>query len=104
MFIPKIYKGNRMVMTRKSIGVGMDELYLYEIHKLDIKGNVDTNFDTLYCIGSDDYDTIKEFKQSKTGQVQIVRKSNFRNLKQRIFLHNSTEPELVWRKALGRKT
>ena len=64
-FSPKADKQRRLVMTRFHAGKSSDvNSFCYQITRITKQGTVDKKFKPLFAYGTDDFDSVKEFKHS----------------------------------------
>ena len=66
-FSPKVDTKRRLVMTRFYTGIKESNSFCYLINRINKKGEIDKRFKSLYSYGTDDFKSIKEFSNSKTG-------------------------------------
>ena len=71
-FTPKADVKRRLVLIRFYIGINGSNGFYYRINKITKKGSIDKRFKHLYAIGSDDFDSIEDFKASTSGEVVRV--------------------------------
>ncbi len=79
-FFPKVDEKRRLILTRFHSGVMGENIHCYQIHRWTKRGEIDKRFKPLYAFGSDDFDSVKEFKHSGTGEVIKVPKSTFKRI------------------------
>jgi len=79
-FSPKVDTKRRLVITRFNTGVKDSNSFCYLINKITKKGEIDKRFKSLYAYGTDDFKSVKEFANSRTGETVKVFKSPFKSV------------------------
>lgn len=95
-FSPKADVKRRLVITRFHAGISKDvNQFCYQINRITKQGTVDKRFKPLYAFGTDDFDTVKEFKHSGNGEVIKVFKKPFKSV---FGVEEKNNPEKIWKK------
>lgn len=95
-FSPKADVKRRLVITRFHAGTSKDvNQFCYQINRITKVGTVDKKFKPLYAFGTDDFDTVKEFKHSGNGEVIKVFKKPFKSV---FGVDDKNNPEKIWKK------
>jgi hypothetical protein len=95
-FSPKADVKRRLVMTRFHAGIFNNvNQFCYQITRITKSGQVDKKFKPLYAYGTDDFDSVKEFKHSGTGEVVKVYKKPFKSV---FGVDEKNNPQKVWSK------
>lgn len=95
-FSPKADSKRRLVMTRFHAGISADvNQFCYQITRITKQGKVDKKFKPLFAYGTDDFDSVKEFKHSGNGEVVRVYKKPFKSV---FGVDEKNNPEKVWKK------
>jgi hypothetical protein len=95
-FSPKADVKRRLVITRFHAGTSKDvNQFCYQINRITKQGTVDKRFKSLYAFGTDDFDTVKEFKHSGNGEVIKVFKKPFKSV---FGVEEKNNPEKIWKK------
>ena len=81
---PKVDKTRRLVATRCDISVNDSKLYLYQIWKITKTETIDKRQKPFFAVTDQEFSKIKEFRNSKTGEVVKIAKSNFKTQSTRI--------------------
>lgn len=93
-FTPKVDLKRRLVLTRFYTGVNNSNLFCYQISRITKNVSVDKKFKPLYSYGTDDFDSIKEFKHSYTGESVRVFKKPFKSV---FGVKEKNNPVVVWK-------
>lgn len=80
---PKVDKKRRLVATRCDISVNGSKLHLYQIWKIT-KTETIAKQKPFFAVTDQEFSKIKEFRNSKTGEVVKIAKSNFKTQSTRI--------------------
>ena len=95
-FSPKADIKRRFVMTRFHSGVSSDiNQFCYQIIRITKQGTVDKKFKPLFAYGTDEFESIKEFKHSGNGDIVKVYKKPFKSI---FGVDEKNNPEKVWKK------
>lgn len=95
-FSPKVDQKRRLVLTRFHVGISSNvNQFCYQIVRITKSGQVDKRFKPLYSFGTDDFDTVKEFKHSGTGEVVKVFKKPFKSV---FGVSDKNNAEKIWNK------
>lgn len=93
-FSPKVDKNKRLVITRFHSGIKKElNSFCYQVNRITKKGTVDKKFKTLYAFGTDDFNSVKEFKHSGTGEIVKVFKKPFKS----VFGVEKNNIESIWK-------
>jgi hypothetical protein len=92
-FTPRVDQKRRLVMTRFHTGVKDSNLFCYQINRINKVGSIDKKFKPLYSFGTDDFDTIKEFSHSGSGDSVKVFKKPFKSV---FGVKEKNDPILIW--------
>lgn len=95
-FSPKVDVKRRLVLTRFYTGVKNSNSFCYQITRITKNGTVDRKHKPLYAYGTDDFDSVKEFHHSGTGEKVRVFKKPFKSV---FGVSEKNDPMIVWRKA-----
>ena len=79
-FAPKIDKVRRLVLTRFYCGMNGNDLFMYQIHKINSDNMVDQFFSHLYALGTHNIDSVGSYYHSKTGEPVEVFKMDFKHV------------------------
>ena len=79
-FSPKVDSKRRLVMTRLYVGVNGSSNFCYQISRITKSGKEDKRYKTLYAFGTDDFSSVKEFSNSRTGEKVRVFKKPFKSV------------------------
>jgi hypothetical protein len=79
-FSPKVDQKRRLVLTRFYTGVKESNSFCYQIAKITKTGTLDKKFKPLYAFGTDDFDSVKTFSHSSTGEPVKVFKKPFKSV------------------------
>jgi len=79
-FTPKVDQKRRLVLTRFNAGIKDSNSFCYQITRITKTGSVDKRFKTLYAFGTDDFDSVKTFSHSSTGEPVKVFKKPFKSV------------------------
>jgi len=93
-FTPKVDQKRRLVLTRFYAGVGDSGQFCYQVTRINKKGEVDKKFKQLYAFGTDDFQSVKEFQHSSTGQTVKVFKKPFKSV---FGVKEKNDPTKVWK-------
>lgn len=96
-FTPRVDVKRRLVLIRIYCGIENNNSYCYIIQRINKKNKIDKRFKYLYCFGTDDYSTIKEFKSSITGDKVRIFKSSLKTV---FGLKDKTDVISIWNKTL----
>jgi hypothetical protein len=95
-FSPKADKQRRLVMTRFHSGTSKDvNSFCYQITRITKLGTVDKKFKPLFAYGTDDFDSVKEFKHSGNGETVKVFRKPFKSV---FGVDEKNNPEKIWKK------
>jgi hypothetical protein len=95
-FSPKADKQRRLVMTRFHAGKSSDvNSFCYQITRITKQGTVDKKFKPLFAYGTDDFDSVREFKHSGNGEVVKVFRKPFKSV---FGVDQKNSPEKIWSK------
>lgn len=92
-FAPKVDPSRRLVLTRYYTGVNGSNSFCYQINRITKSGTEDKRFKTLYSFGTDDFSSVKQFSNSRTGEVVRVFKKPFKSV---FGVKDKSNPEKVW--------
>ncbi len=92
-FVPKVDSSRNLVMTRLYSGVNGSNVFCYQIFRITKKGVEDKRFKTLYAFGTDEFDSIKYFSNSRTGEKVRVFKKPFKSV---FGVKEKNNPVEVW--------
>jgi hypothetical protein len=93
-FSPKVDTKRRLVMTRFYTGVKESNSFCYVVNRINKKDEIDKRFKSLYSYGTDDYKSVKEFSNSRTGEKTKVFKSPFKSV---FKVEQKNNPVEVWK-------
>lgn len=79
-FTPRIDRKRRLVLFRWYAGIDGANSFCYTINKITKKETIDKRFKYLFVFGTDDVDSIGEFKRAQTGEIAKVFKTAFRSV------------------------
>lgn len=95
-FTPRADVKRRLVITRFHAGISSDvNSFCYQVTRINKAGLVDKKFKPLYAYGTDEFDSVKEFKHSKTGETVRVFKKPFKSV---FGVDQKNNPEKIWNK------
>ena len=92
-FTPKVDLKRRLVLTRFYTGVKQSNSFCYQITRITKVGSVDKRFKALYAYGTDDFDSVKSFQHSSTGEPVKVFKKPFKSV---FGVREKNDPTIVW--------
>ena len=92
-FTPKVDQKRRLVLTRFYTGVKQSNSFCYQITRITKTGSVDKRFKALYAYGTDDFDSVKSFQHSSTGEPVKVFKKPFKSV---FGVKEKNNPTIVW--------
>jgi hypothetical protein len=92
-FTPKVDQKRRLVITRFYTGVKESNLFCYQITRINKLGLVDKRFKPLYAYGTDDFDGVKNFLHSGTGEPVKVAKKPFKSV---FGVKEKNNPITIW--------
>ena len=92
-FTPKVDQKRRLVLTRFYTGVKESNSFCYQITRITKSGAVDKRFKPLYSYATDDFDDVKSFSHSSTGEPVKVFKKPFRSV---FGVKEKNDPKSVW--------
>ena len=92
-FTPKVDQKRRLVLTRFYTGVKQSNSFCYQITRITKAGSVDKRFKALYAYGTDDFDSVKSFQHSSTGEPVKVFKKPFKSV---FGVKEKNNPTIVW--------
>ena len=93
-FTPKVDQKRRLVLTRFYTGVKHSNSFCYQITRITKTGSVDKRFKALYAYGTDDFDSVKSFQHSSTGDKVKVFKKPFKSV---FGVKEKNDPTIVWK-------
>jgi hypothetical protein len=93
-FTPKVDQKRRLVLTRFYTGVKQSNSFCYQITRITKVGSVDKRFKPLYAYGTDDFDSVKSFQHSSTGEPVKVFKKPFKSV---FGVKEKNDPTIVWK-------
>jgi hypothetical protein len=93
-FTPKVDQKRRLVLTRFYKGVKQSNSFCYQITRITKVGSVDKRFKPLYAYGTDDFDSVKSFQHSSTGEPVKVFKKPFKSV---FGVKEKNDPTIVWK-------
>jgi len=93
-FTPKVDQKRRLVLTRFYTGVKQSNSFCYQITRITKTGSVDKRFKALYAYGTDDFDSVKSFQHSSTGEQVKVFKKPFKSV---FGVKEKNDPTIVWK-------
>jgi hypothetical protein len=93
-FTPKVDQKRRLVLTRFYTGVKQSNSFCYQITRITKAGSVDKRFKPLYAYGTDDFDSVKSFQHSSTGEQVKVFKKPFKSV---FGVKEKNDPTIVWK-------
>ena len=93
-FTPKVDQKRRLVLTRFYTGVKQSNSFCYQITRITKAGSVDKRFKPLYAYGTDDFDSVKSFQHSSTGESVKVFKKPFKSV---FGVKEKNDPTIVWK-------
>ena len=93
-FTPKVDQKRRLVLTRFYTGVKQSKSFCYQITRITNVGSVDKRFKPLYAYGTDDFDSVKSFQHSSTGEPVKVFKKPFKSV---FGVKEKNDPTIVWK-------
>lgn len=79
-FIPKVDIKKRLVLTRFYCGIKNNNCFMYTIHNITLNNTISIPFNHLFCLSNDDYNSVNEFYNSKTGDPVEVLKTDFKSV------------------------
>lgn len=94
-FSPKVDTKRRLVMTRFYVGVNGSNNFCYQITRINKSGKQDLRYKSLYAFGTDDFCSIKEFSNSRTGERVRVFKKPFKSV---FGVKEKNNPIDIWEK------
>jgi hypothetical protein len=95
-FSPKADVKRRLVMTRFHSGISSDiNQFCYQITRINKQGTVDKKFKPLFAYGTDEFESVKEFKHSGNGEVVKVYKKPFKSI---FGVDEKNNPEKIWKR------
>lgn len=97
-FSPKVDKNRRLVLTRMYAGIRGTNVFQYTIHKMNISGQINSNWKHLFAFGTDDFKSVSKFRNANTGETSKVYKTAFTSI---AGVSEKTNPTMVWRKMLS---
>ena len=92
-FTPKVDQKRRLVLTRFYTGVKQSNSFCYQITRITKTGSVDKRFKALYAYGTDNFDSVKSFQHSSTGEPVKVFKKPFKSV---FGVKEKNNPTIVW--------
>ena len=93
-FTPKVDQKRRLVLTRFYTGVKQSNSFCYQVTRITKSGSVDKRFKPLYAYGTDDFDSVKSFQHSSTGETVKVFKKPFKSV---FGLKEKNDPTIIWK-------
>lgn len=93
-FTPKVDSKRRLVMTRFYTGVKNSNSFCYVIDRINLKGEKDKKFKSLYSFGTDDFKSVEKFSHSVSGQEVKVYKSTFKSV---FKVKEKGDPVSIWK-------
>ncbi len=93
-FTPKVDQKRRLVLTRFYAGVGDSGQFCYQINRINKAGEIDKKFKALYAFGTDEFQSVKEFQHSSTGQPVKVFKKPFKSV---FGVKEKNDPKKIWK-------
>jgi hypothetical protein len=95
-FSPKADVKRRLVMTRFHSGISSNiNQFCYQITRINKQGTVDKKFKPLFAYGTDEFESVKEFKHSGNGEVVKVYKKPFKSI---FGVDEKNNPEKIWKR------
>lgn len=74
-FAPRVDKKNRLVITRFYTGIKGTNSFCYMVTRINKNNTIDKRFKPLYAFGTDEFSSVKQFLNQRTGEpVRIVKK------------------------------
>ena len=92
-FTPKVDQKRRLVLTRFYTGVKESNSFCYQSTRITKSGAVDKRFKPLYSYATDDFDDVKSFSHSSTGEPVKVFKKPFKSV---FGVKEKNDPKSVW--------
>lgn len=93
-FTPKVDQKRRLVLTRFYTGVKQSNSFCYQVTRITKSGSVDKRFKPLYAYGTDDFDSVKSFQHSSTGETVKVFKKPFKSV---FGVKEKNDPTIIWK-------
>lgn len=93
IFIPKVDKKRRLVLTRFYVGINNSNVFCYKISRINKRGFEDSKFKPLYAYGTDEFSSVTEFKHSGSGEKVKVYKTSFKSV---FGSKNNQTPINIW--------
>jgi hypothetical protein len=98
-FSPKVDEKRRLVLTRFYTGVKDSNLFCYQITRITKNGSIDKRFKPLYAYGTDEFDSVKEFQHSGTGEKVKVFRKPFKSV---FGVREKNNPSTIWKSTIKR--
>ncbi len=96
-FSPRVDSQKRLVITRFYAGIEGSNNFCYMVTRINKSGSVDKKFKPLYAFGTDEFSSVKQFLNQRTGEPVRVVKKPFKTV---FGVKDKSCPIEVWNKAI----